>query len=121
AGQSSTTDRSYLPQEVRESHDVRVALNLCWMPMTPQQLVAELFATPHLLAAAAPHLAEHERDALYRRAGSPFTEADVPLLDEAAGLLGDFADPLEGARTAQYEADVENAKAALRNMHTMLE
>ncbi|PJJ43385.1 DNA helicase IV [Glutamicibacter mysorens] len=121
AGQSSTTDRSYLPQEVRESHDVRVALNLCWMPMTPQQLVAELFATPHLLAAAAPHLSEHERDALYRRAGSPFTEADVPLLDEAAGLLGDFADPLEGARTAQYEADVENAKAALRNMHTMLE
>lgn len=121
AGQSSTTDRSYLPQEVRESHDVRVALNLCWMPMTPQQLVAELFATPHLLAAAAPHLAEHERDALYRRAGSPFTEADVPLLDEAAGLLGDFADPLEGARTAQYEADVENAKAALRNMHTMLQ
>ncbi|RWZ79658.1 HelD family protein [Glutamicibacter sp. HZAU] len=121
AGQSSTTDRSYLPQEVRESHDVRVALNLCWMPMTPQQLVAELFANPHLLAAAAPHLAEHERDSLYRRAGSPFTEADVPLLDEAAGLLGDFADPLEGARTAQYEADVENAKAALRNMHTMLQ
>src|SRR5690606_19833580 len=121
AGQSSTTDRSYLPQEVRESHDVRVALNLCWMPMTPQQLVAELFATPHLLAAAAPHLKEKDRDALYRRANSPFTEADVPLLDEAAQLLGEFADPLAGAHTAQYEADVENAKAALQNMHTMLE
>lgn len=73
------------------------------------------------MAAAAPHLKEKDRDALYRRANSPFTEADVPLLDEAAQLLGEFADPLAGAHTAQYEADVENAKAALLNMHTMLE
>lgn len=121
AGQSSTNDRSYLPQEVRESYDVRILLNLCWMPMTPAQLVSELFANPHLLAAAAPKLKEAERDALYRRAGSPFTEADVPLLDEAAQLLGDFVDPNVAAHTAAYEADVENAKAALQNMHTMLE
>ncbi|WP_313814944.1 UvrD-helicase domain-containing protein [Glutamicibacter sp.] len=121
AGQSSTSDRSYLPQEVRESWDVRVALNLCWMPMTPQKLIAELFANPHLLAAAAPKLSEVERDALYRRAESPFTEADVPLLDEAAELLGEPEDPQAALHAAQYQRDVENAEAALRNMNTMLE
>ncbi|GAA1415779.1 DNA helicase [Glutamicibacter uratoxydans] len=121
AGQSSTSDRSYLPQEVRESWDVRVALNLCWMPMTPQKLIAELFANPHLLAAAAPKLSEAERDALYRRAESPFTEADVPLLDEAAELLGEAEDPQAAVHAAQYQRDVENAEAALRNMNTMLE
>ncbi|MFR0636824.1 HelD family protein [Glutamicibacter soli] len=121
AGQSSTTDRSYLPQEVRESWDVRVALNLCWMPMTPQKLVRELFANPHLLAAAAPKLSEADRDALYRRVDAPFTEADVPLLDEAAELLGEFEDPHAASNQAQYDRDVENAQAALVNMHTMLE
>ena len=121
AGQSSTTDRSYLPQEVRESWDVRVALNLCWMPMTPAKLITELFANPHLLAAAAPKLSEAERDALYRRASAPFTEADVPLLDEAAELLGEFDDPQAAVHEAQYQRDIENAEAALRNMNTMLE
>lgn len=120
AGQISAADRSYLPQEVRDSHDVRVALNLCWMPMTPQRLLSELFAKPYLLEAAAPHLDAAERAALYRPAGSPFTEADVPLLDEAAELLGEFTDPRDTPDAAQFDRDVENAKAALANMDVML-
>lgn len=120
AGQISAADRSYLPQEVRDSHDVRVALNLCWMPMTPQRLLEELYAKPYLLQAAAPKLSAAQREALYRPLGSPMTEADVPLLDEAAELLGDFIDPRDLPNTAQFDRDVENAKAALRNMDTML-
>ena len=58
AGNGNAVDRSYLVQEVRESRDVRIALNLCWMPLTPQSLLEELFAKPHLLAAAAPQLRE---------------------------------------------------------------
>ncbi|MHC6176114.1 HelD family protein [Glutamicibacter sp. X7] len=120
SGNGNTADRSYLPQEVRESADVRVALNLCWMPLSPQRLVSELWAQPHLLAAAAPHLTEAERDALFRPVGEPFTEADVPLLDEAAELLGDYIDPSSLPDEEQYGRDVENAKAALQNMDTML-
>lgn len=120
SGQISAADRSYLPQEVRESEDVRIALNLCWMPMTPQRLLEELYAKPYLLEAAAPHLSATERAALYRPAGSAFTEADVPLLDEAAELLGEFIDPRDAANTTQYDRDVENAQAALVNMDTML-
>lgn len=120
AGQPSAADRSYLPQEVRESWDVRVAINLCWMPMTPQGLLSELFAKPHLLEAAAPRMSPADRDALFRPAGSPFTEADVPLLDEAAELLGEFVNPQDLPDTSQYERDVENAKRALDNMDTML-
>ena len=120
AGQISAADRSYLPQEVRESEDVRIALNLCWMPMSPQRLLEELYAKPYLLQAAAPQLSPSQRAALYRPAGSAFTEADVPLLDEAAELLGEYNDPRDAAGTAQYDRDVENARAALVNMDTML-
>ncbi|PQZ96619.1 AAA family ATPase [Arthrobacter sp. MYb224] len=120
AGQPSAADRSYLPQEVRESWDVRVAINLCWMPLSPQGLLEELYAKPHLLEAAAPRLSQSDRDALFRPAGSAFTEADVPLLDEAAELLGEFVNPQDAPDNSQYERDVENAKMALNNMDTML-
>ena len=46
SGNGNAVDRSYLVEEVRESRDVRIALNLCWMPMTPQSLLEELFAKP---------------------------------------------------------------------------
>ena len=31
----NNADRSYLAEDVRSARDVRIALNLCWMPMTP--------------------------------------------------------------------------------------
>ncbi len=122
AGNGNAVDRSYLVQEVRESRDVRIALNLCWMPLTPQSLLEELFAKPHLMAAAAPQLREAELKALYRAPGSPWTEADVPLLDEAAELLGEFhaVGNKEAGAEAQLKRDVENAEATLRNVNEML-
>src|SRR4051794_15611709 len=46
SGAGNTTDRSYLAEDVRSSRDVRVALNLCWMPLTPEKLVGELLSRP---------------------------------------------------------------------------
>ncbi|WP_285726321.1 HelD family protein [Psychromicrobium xiongbiense] len=116
----NTADRSYLAEEVRSARDVRVALNLAWMPMTPEKLLTELFAKPALLEAAAPQLSEAERELLYRDPESGWTEADVPLLDEAAELLGE----LDGgkaseaaAREASRRRDLDNAEHALENMH----
>ena len=42
----NNADRSYLAEDVRSARDVRIALNLCWMPMTPEKLVGELLSKP---------------------------------------------------------------------------
>src|SRR6202012_582724 len=56
-------------------------------PPTPQRRLEELSAAPARLAAAAPALTTAERAALLREPGG-WSAADVPLLDEAAELLG---------------------------------
>jgi superfamily I DNA/RNA helicase len=68
---------------------VRVALNQLWPPLTPQRLVAGLLAEEGALRAAAPDLSGPERAAVLRPENPHrWTVADVPLLDEAAQLLG---------------------------------
>jgi DNA helicase IV len=66
---------------------VRARLDDLWPALTPQRLLEELFASPERLAAAAPALTAAERAALLREPGG-WSAADVPLLDEAAELLG---------------------------------
>ena len=68
---------------------MRAAIGGLWPVLTPQRLLAELFASDQRLASAAPGLSEPERALLRREAGSGWTPADVPLLDEAAELLGE--------------------------------
>lgn len=124
SGTGNTADRSYLAEDVRSARDVRVALNLCWMPLTPQKLLSDLFSRPDLLAAAAPQLTEAERALLIRDADAPWTEADVPLLDEAAELLGDLdpsAERTQAALEAQRKRDLANAEATLLNVNAALE
>jgi len=82
-------DIAGIRQELRESRQVRVALEEFWPKLTPQRLVADLFESKERLEAAAPGLEADERDALLREPGGGWTAADVPLLDEAAELLGE--------------------------------
>lgn len=113
--------RDLLLEDVRTSRDVRIALNLCWMPLTPERLIGDLLTREDLLRAAAPWLSDVEVGALLRPAGAPWTEADVPLLDEAAELLGRLATPGRGGESAaQHERNLENARASLENMHQTL-
>jgi len=105
-------------EELRTTREIRIALNLAWMPLTPQRLLEGLFSRPERLAAAAPELTDAERAALARPAGSPWTPADVPLLDEAAELLGedDQAERAQAAEDARRRAaDVEYARQVLTN------
>ncbi|WP_421741867.1 HelD family protein [Cellulomonas sp.] len=89
-GQEVPSDeRGEIVEELRTTREIRVALNLAWMPITPQKLVADLWSKPHRLASAAPQLSERERAMLVRDADAPWTPADVPILDEAAELLGE--------------------------------
>jgi DNA helicase IV len=97
-------DRDEIRAELRSDPAVRSALDRMWPRLTPQQLVGDLLASPGRPAAAgAAALDPAERALLARRgrAGDPaaWTPADVPLLDEAAVLLGD-----DGARARRAEA-----------------
>ncbi|WP_112620775.1 HelD family protein [Micromonospora saelicesensis] len=81
-------DRAEIRRELREETEIQAALDRLWPVLTPQQLLADLYADPDRIAAAAPMLSEDER-ALLRREPGGWTPADVPLLDEAAELLGE--------------------------------
>ncbi|WP_152650612.1 HelD family protein [Demequina aurantiaca] len=106
-------DRAEFERDVRDDKNIRVAINLCWLPVSPVQLLRDLFAKPHLLDYAAQSLSPVERSLLMRAADAPFTDADVPLLDEAAELLGDMPgsnkrtrDEAPSAEEVQYAKDV---------------
>ena len=87
-------DVADLRQELRADPGVRAAIDRLWPALTPQRLLADLLASPRRLATATPALTPAERALLRRdrapaRPGREWTPADVPLLDEAAELLGD--------------------------------
>jgi hypothetical protein len=99
-------DRRDLERDVRDNREVRIALNLAWMPLTPEQLLRDLFSHPHLLEHAAARLDQADRSLLARRAEAPLTDADLPLLDEAFHLLGEFpGTPARSAGPSREEVD----------------
>lgn len=109
-------DRAVMMDDLRHNKDVRIALNLSWLPMTPQWLLEDLFSKPHRLAELAPELSDADLATLLRPKGSAWTEADVPLLDEAAELLGDddqVARDAQRAEAAERSARIEYAREML--------
>ncbi|WP_375388509.1 HelD family protein [uncultured Amnibacterium sp.] len=112
-------DRRMLREDLRTAQDVKVLLNTAWLPLTPEKLLGDLFTRPEYLARAAPELSAADRALLGRPRRAPFTVGDVPLLDEAAELLGETdiaGDARAQARDAQRQRDIENAEAAIENM-----
>ena len=82
-------DVPYARARLWDEAPVRAAVDDLWPFLTPQRLVAGLMATEGALRQAAPGFTSAER-AVFLRPGNPeaWTVADVPLLDEAAQLLG---------------------------------
>jgi DNA helicase IV len=113
------TDLGWLREDVRSSYDVRVALNTAWLPLTPEKLLQDLYARPNWLASLTPTWPAADRELLRRERDAPFTVSDVPLLDEAAELLGEFDvanDSQKREAKAQFKRDVKNAEQAIKNM-----
>jgi DNA helicase IV len=109
-------ERDDLVAELRENVDVRREVNLCWMPLTPQKVLASLYRNPALLAEVAPGLSERDRDALHREDPTAWTEADVPLLDELAELLGPLDATVTDARAAaEREEQIAYARKVLED------
>ncbi len=110
-------DLAVLREDVRTSYDVRVLLNTAWLPLTPQKLLADLYARPRWLAELTPRWSEEKRALLHRPREAAFTISDVPLLDEAAEVLGEVPDARQQAsrRAAkeQRKRDLRVARAAI--------
>jgi DNA helicase IV len=85
---------------------VNAALDALWPLLTPEMLLAGLLRSPQAIRSAAGTLLDHsERDRLARTDhASRWTVADVPLLDEAAELLGVDDSAQQAARRAAERA-----------------
>jgi DNA helicase IV len=82
-------DIPYARARLWDEPPVRAALDDLWPFLTPQRLVAGLLAEEGALRRAAPAFSDAERAVVLRpEAPDAWTVADVPLLDEAAQLLG---------------------------------
>ncbi|MBB4931493.1 DNA helicase IV [Lipingzhangella halophila] len=91
-------DTAYARETLWADPAVRAAIDGLWPLLTPEQLVSDLLSDPGLLESATAGAAElrshaefspDEWRSLLRPPDAPWTASDVPLLDEAAELLGE--------------------------------
>ena len=123
--ESATLDRPFDPDDLPyararlwDEPPVRNAFDALWPFLTPQRLVAGLLAEEAALRRAAPDLSYAERAVVLRPAApDAWTVADVPLLDEAAQLLG--AD--DSAEKARRRAADRERRAEERYARGVLE
>jgi DNA helicase IV len=102
-----------LTREIAGDAGVRRALDELWPVLTPQRLLDDLFSSAQRLSSAAPDLGSAERDLLLRDPGGGWTPADVPLLDEAAELLGEDDRAARAAKERDRRARVAYAQGVL--------
>ncbi len=108
-----TDEVADLRRELRTDPAVRAAIRTLWPILTPQQLVTGLLSDPDRLAAAAPRMPAADRAALLRAPDAPWTPADVPLLDEAAELLGEDDRAIRAAQARRRRQEEAYAQGVL--------
>ncbi|MGB9995397.1 HelD family protein [Streptomyces pseudogriseolus] len=92
------SDITQIRDELAENPEVWSAIDQLWPRITPQRLVADFLAAPE------GYLSDEDAAAVRRPVTRHWTVSDVPLLDEAAELLG------EDDRLARERADRERQR-----------
>lgn len=82
----ATVARRYLQRE----ETLATAVSRAWPLLDAAALVAQLWASPGLLARCAQALSESQRDLLHRDVSAPWTFADLPIIDAARSRTGDL-------------------------------
>ncbi len=101
--------RTDIIEELRERKQVRRTLNLLWMPLTPERMLARLYVDAAWRATVAKGLLDSDESAaLARLDATAWTVDDVPLLDELAELCGE--DETGVAALAAAAAQVERSR-----------
>ncbi|MFC8275673.1 HelD family protein [Streptomyces sp. NPDC057271] len=98
-------DIALLAKGIATSADVHAAVDTLWPHLTPESFVADYLAEPT-------HLTDEDAAAI-RREDGPWTPADVPLLDEAAELLGVDDSAARAAAEAEREKQIQYAQGVL--------
>ncbi|WP_214404670.1 HelD family protein [Pseudonocardia lacus] len=113
-------DLEDIREELTESPELRRELDALWPTLSAQQLLTDLFADRRKLNQVARRIPAPDRDRLYRRApaadvpeGARWSPADVPLLDEAAELLGDDGSEQAAREAAALREEVAYAQGVL--------
>ncbi|HUR50383.1 MAG TPA: ATP-binding domain-containing protein [Acidimicrobiales bacterium] len=112
-----------LRAHLRRRPEVLSALDRMWPVLNPQQLLHDLFGAPALIRLASHGVLTPEEEALLERPRSEavdevqWASADIPLLDEAAVLLGPIPDktkkpdgPADGAPRGYGHIVVDEAQ-----------
>ncbi|WP_329128004.1 HelD family protein [Streptomyces sp. NBC_01465] len=101
-------DLAQLGKGIAASAEVHAAIEELWPHLTPEQLVEDFLADPV-------HLPEVDVEAVRRKVGEGdgWTVADVPLLDEAAELLGEDDSAARAAAEAARQEQVAFAQGVL--------
>ncbi|MFJ2731600.1 HelD family protein [Streptomyces sp. NPDC087317] len=97
------SDITQIRDELAENREVWSAIDRLWPRLTPQRLVADFLAEPE------GYVGDEDAAAIRRPVTRAWTVADIPLLDEAAELLGED-DRLARAR-AEHERETRIAYA----------
>ncbi|MFI6686929.1 HelD family protein [Streptomyces sp. NPDC050485] len=98
-------DAAQMGKEIATSREVHAAIEELWPMLTPQRLVADFLADPA-------HLPDGDAK-LIQREGGDWTPGDVPLLDEAAELLGDDDSAARAAAEAERQERIAYAQGVL--------
>ncbi|MFF9194621.1 HelD family protein [Streptomyces sp. NPDC014779] len=99
-------DRALLAKGVAANPEVHAALDTLWPALTPEEFLADYLAEPT-------HLDDEADLAAIRRDGGAWTPADVPLLDEAAELLGEDDSAARAAEEAERQKQIAYAQGVL--------
>ncbi|GAA3653559.1 DNA helicase IV [Lentzea atacamensis] len=105
-------DMDDIRRELRESDEVQAAISSLWPVLTPFSLLSELYANPKRRNRAMSKFTREERD-LLQRTTDDWTPADVPLLDEAAELLGEDDTEAKARAERQRRQAIEYAQGVL--------
>ncbi|MGW2850016.1 ATP-binding domain-containing protein, partial [Streptomyces sp. NPDC001274] len=98
-------DLAQMGKEIATSREVHAAVDELWPQLTPEEFVADFLAEPvHL---------DDESAGLIRRQAGEWTPADVPLLDEAAELLGEDDSAARAAAEAERQERIAYAQGVL--------
>jgi DNA helicase IV len=110
-------DATALRREVAGEPAVHRLIDRLWPRLTAEGLLRDLFANEGRLREAAPEWADTDRAHLLRPPSSPWTAADVPLLEEADELLGVDDTGERAAARREQQRRLADAQETLDLLH----
>jgi DNA helicase IV len=108
-----SADVAQLAKEVATSPQVQAAIDGLWPRLTPQRFVADFLAQPGRLGATDAAAVRRPGPRTGTDARIDWTPADVPLLDEAAELLGEDDSAFRAANALEKQERIAYAQGVL--------